>query len=65
MVASPAGATPVFTAGLAMLLLKLPRGVHRGTERGVAQEWRGAPGREIWGHGHGFSRFSDAKLEVF
>lgn len=36
-----AGATPVFTAGLAMLLLKLPRGVHRGTERGVAQEWRG------------------------
>eukprot|EP00435_Cladocopium_sp_Y103_P017329 s542_g4.t1 len=33
-----AGATPVFTAGLAMAL-KLPRGVHRGT--GPAQEWRG------------------------
>lgn len=35
-----AGATPVFTAGLAMLVLKLPR-IHRGTERGAAQEWRG------------------------
>lgn len=43
IIAPQAGATPVFTAGLAMLVLKLPR-VHRGTERGAAQEWRGAPG---------------------
>jgi hypothetical protein len=42
-IAPQAGATPVFTAGLAMLVLKLPR-IHRGTERGAAQEWRGSPG---------------------